>query len=178
MKVNEKSPAEWQALLDKKEEEITALQHQVDRLTQQLRLMQGRRFGAGSERTSELLDQMSFFNETEASAEPSTEETETVVYRKKKQKGKRELDLSSLSTERILHELPGAEQVCPECGGPLHPCGQEVLRRELVYIPAQYKVREHIQTVYSYRQCGKTGQNTPMKKSGVPKAMILGSGIS
>lgn len=82
------------------------------------------------------------------------------------------MDLSGLPTERIIHELPGAEQVCLECGGPLHPCGQEVLRRELVYIPAQYKVREHIQTVYSCRQCEKTGQNTPMKKSGVPKAMM------
>ena len=82
------------------------------------------------------------------------------------------MDLSGLPTERIIHELPGAEQVCPECGGLLHPCGQEVLRRELVYIPAQYKVREHIQTVYSCRQCEKTGQNTPMKKSGVPKAMM------
>ncbi len=178
MKVNEKSPAEWQALLDKKEEEITALQHQVDWLTQQLRLMQGRRFGAGSERTSELLDQISFFNETEASAEPSMGEPETETYRKKKQKGKRELDLSSLPTERIIHELPEEEQICPECGGALHPCGQEVLRRELVYIPAQYKVREHVQTVYSCRQCEKTGQNTPMKKSDVPKPMIPGSGIA
>ena len=35
-----KSHAEWQALLDKKEDEITALHRQVEWLTQQLRLTQ------------------------------------------------------------------------------------------------------------------------------------------
>lgn len=180
MEMNEKSPAQWQALLDKKEAEITALQHQVDWLTQQLRLMRGRRFGAGSERTVELLDQISFFNEAEAYAEPTASEPEPEenLHRKKKQKGKRELDLSQLPTERVIHELPEEERVCPECGGLLHPCGQEILRRELVYIPAQYKVREHIQTVYSCRQCEKTGQSVPMKKSNVPAPVIPGSGLA
>lgn len=121
--------------------------------------MRGRRFGASSERTVELLDQISFFNEVEANAEAVVNEPEPEenLQRKKKQKGKRELDLSQLPTERVIHELPEEERVCPECGGLLHPCGQEILRRELVYIPAQYKVREHIQTVYSCRQCEKTG---------------------
>ena len=40
------SAAEWRMLLAKKEEEITALQRQVDWLSQQLRLMRGQRFGA------------------------------------------------------------------------------------------------------------------------------------
>ncbi|MCX4374141.1 MAG: IS66 family transposase zinc-finger binding domain-containing protein, partial [Dysosmobacter sp.] len=111
-----KSHAEWQALLDKKEDEITALHRQVEWLTQQLRLTRGQN-------------------------------------KRRKQAGKREMDFSGLPVEQVIHELPETECVCPECGGPLHKCGQSVLRRELVYVPAKYTVVEHIQAVYSCRCC-------------------------
>ena len=58
-------------------------------------------------------------------------ELEQVTYKRRKQKGKRELDFSGLPVEQVIHELPEAEQVCLECGGKLHACGHEVLRREL-----------------------------------------------
>lgn len=180
MEKGTKSPAEWQALLDKKEDEITRLNQQIVWLTQQLRLMRGQRFGASSEYTQTILDQVSLFNE----AEYCTDETavvsnvEQITYQRKKRAGKRELDLSGLTTERIVHELPTEEQVCLECGGPLHTCGHEVLRRELSYTPAQYKVLEHIQTVYSCRHCEKRNDHVPMKKSEVPTPLIPGSGLA
>ena len=46
MKTQERSAAEWRALLDKKEDEIAFLHRQIDWLTQQLRLVRGQRFGA------------------------------------------------------------------------------------------------------------------------------------
>ena len=70
MKTNQNIPAEWQELLAKKEDEITALHRQVDWLTQQLRLMRSQRFGVSSEQTRTMFDpmeQISLFNETEAS---------------------------------------------------------------------------------------------------------------
>ncbi|MFQ8766056.1 MAG: IS66 family transposase zinc-finger binding domain-containing protein [Oscillospiraceae bacterium] len=42
--------------------------------------------------------------------------------------------------EQILHELPQEQRRCPQCGGELHACGHSVLRRELTYIPARYKL--------------------------------------
>ena len=69
------------------------------------------------------------------------------------------------------------ERVCPECGGALHQCGQSVARRELVYVPAQYKVVEHIQAVYSCRCCEQKNDKVPMKKGTVPAPLIPGSGI-
>lgn len=69
-----KSAAEWRTMLEKKEDEITALQRQVDWLTQQLRLTQGQRFGASSERTQVLSEQFSLFNEAEAVALPDAAE--------------------------------------------------------------------------------------------------------
>ena len=66
MKKKQEGAAKWQALLAKKDDEIASLNRQVEWLTQQLRLMQGQRFGASSERTQVLSEQFSLFNETEA----------------------------------------------------------------------------------------------------------------
>ena len=174
-----KSPAEWQALLAKKEDEITVLRRQVDWLTQQLHLMQGQRFGASSERTQVISEQLSLFNEAEALTDPNVPDPdrEEITYKRKKRIGKREMDFSGLPVEQIIHELPAAERVCPDCGGSLHKCGQTVLRRELVYVPAQYKVMEHIQTVYSCRCCEQKSDHVPMKKSVVPPPLFPGSGL-
>lgn len=179
MKTEKKSPAQWQALLQKKEEEIEALHRQVEWLTQQLRLRQGQHFGASSERTEDLSEQLSLFNEPEAAASPDVSEPdlEQITYQRKKRVGKREMDFSGLPTEQVIHELPEAERICPECGGPLHECGHSVRRRELSYIPAQYKVIEHIQTVYSCRHCEEHSDHVPMKKSEIPPALLPGSGI-
>ena len=150
MEKTHESAAEWQALLAKKEDEIASLNRQVEWLTQQLRLLQGQRFGVSSERTQAIIsEQFSLFNEAEELAEPKAAEPdlEQITYRRRKQAGKRELDFSRLPTEQVVHELPEEERVCPECGGALHQCGQSVARRELVYVPAQYKVVEHIQAV-------------------------------
>ena len=179
MKEEKKSTAEWRALLAKKEEELTVLQRQVDWLSQQLRLTRGQRFGASSEQTQVLSEQFCLFNEAETVASPEAAEPdlEQITYKRKKRKGKREADFSGLPTEQVIHELPEEERICPECGEPLHACGHTVLRRELTYIPAQYKVVEHVQTVYSCRCCEGTNDHVPMKKSTVPPALLSGSGI-
>ncbi len=170
---------EWQALLAKKDKEIASLNKQVEWLTQQLRLLQGHRFGASSEQTQVLSEQFSLFNETEMLADPKAAEPdlEQITYKRRKQVGKRELDFSGLPTEQVIHELPEEERVCPECGGALHQCGQSVTRRELVYVPAQYKVVEHIQAVYSCRRCERENDHVPMKRGAVPAPLIPGSGI-
>ena len=180
MKQEWKNAAEWQALLTKKEDEIASLNRQVEWLTQQLRLMQGRRFGASSEQTQALSEQFSLFNEAEALADPKVAEPdlEQITYKRRKQAGKREMDFSSLPTEQVVHELPEKERVCPECGGTLHRCGQSVVRRELVYVPAKYTVVEHIQAVYSCRRCERENDHVPMKKSAVPAPLLPNSGIA
>ena len=79
------------------------------------------------------------------------------------------------SSEKTVE--PQEQRCCPRCGGELHACGHSVLRRELTYIPAQYKLTEHIQTAYSCRQCERAETSVPMKKSTVPPALLPGSGI-
>ena len=105
-------------------------------------------------------------------------ELEQVTYKRRKQKGKRELNFSGLSVEQVIHELLEAEQVCLECGGKLHSCGHEVLRRELAYVPAQYKVVEYVQTVYACRCYERNSDHAFLRKSKVPAPLIPGSGVA
>ncbi|GLG02805.1 hypothetical protein Alches_28470 [Alicyclobacillus hesperidum subsp. aegles] len=49
------------------------------------------------------------------------------------------------------------------------------IRRELVHIPAQTKVREHVQQQYACRTCDKHGTETPMVKAQMPRPTIPGS---
>lgn len=72
------------------------------------------------------------------------------------------------------HDLPEFEQVCPECGGRLHVMGREK-RRELVIIPAQVKIREHIYKVYACRDCEKDECGVPIVKTSIDDAVIKGS---
>ena len=169
--------AQWRDLLHKKDREIEALHRQIDWLTQQLRRLNGRVYGRSSERSAELQEQLCLF---EASSHETVRETPSeasVLCRRKKRCGKREADFSGLPVEQILHELPQEQRRCPQCGGELHACGHSVLRRELTYIPAQYKLTEHIQAAYSCRQCERAETSVPMKKSTVPPALLPGSGI-
>ena len=104
MKTQERSAAEWRALLDKKEDEIAFLHRQIDWLTQQLRLVRGQRFGASSEQTQALLEQVSLFQEAESEscAKMPEPELEQVTYKRRKQKGKRELDIHIFSDQSSL----------------------------------------------------------------------------
>ena len=177
MKRDMNEAAQWRDLLHKKDREIEALYQQIDWLTQQLRRLNGRVYGRSSERSAELQEQLCLF---EASSHETVRETPSeasVLCRRKKRCGKREADFSGLPVEQILHELPQEQRRCPQCGGELHACGHSVLRRELTYIPAQYKLTEHIQTAYSCRQCERAETSVPMKKSTVPPALLPGSGI-
>ena len=145
---------------------------------EQFRLAQHRRYGASSEKT-ECPEQLGMFNEAEVLAD-DTPEVEEISYTRKKRKGKRKEFYEGLPTEQVVHELPKSERVCPDCGGPLHACGQEVLRREVEVIPAQIHAKEHIQVVYGCRGCEQKSDSDalPMVKADVPAPVISGSGIA
>lgn len=163
-------------------EQVHSLTDENKYLAEQNALLRQWLFGRKSEQKIVVADdvQLRLFNEAETECDETVSETEIeqITYKRKKSKGKREMDFSGLPTEQIVHELPENECVCPDCGGMLHTCGHDVLRRELTVIPAQYIVTEHIQTVYSCRECEKNSIETPMLKSEVPAPLIKGSGVA
>ena len=76
--------------------------------------------------------------------------------KKKKTKGGKLRMVSGLPKETIDFRLSEEEQICPECGEKLIEV-RKTIRRELIVIPAQVKVKEYIDAVYACRNCQKNG---------------------
>ncbi len=156
----------YKARNEKLEIEEEALEAKLKWYEEQFRLSQQRRFGSSSEKTNP--DQLSLFNEAEATANPDIEEPtlETITITRKK-RNRRDDKLETLPTESIEYRLSAEEQVCSCCAGPLHEMITQV-RREIEVIPAQVKVKKHVQYVYSCRHCERNEIKTPIVTAKMP----------
>jgi len=157
--------------------EYEALQQQNAWLMEQIKLLNRRLFGVSSERLEpELSQQLNLFHEAETQHAEGTPEPEPpeITYERKKQKGKREQDLSGLPVERIEHELPPEDRICPECGDVMKDIGVHV-HRSLKMIPAKLAVVEDVTHTYACDPCGKAGDYTPMVSAEAPAPLIPGS---
>lgn len=159
------------------EQENADLTAKMNWLMEQVRLGRHRQFGPSSERT-DLGQLMFLFNEAETTIElepvPAESEKDTITYQRKKQKGHRETVLKDLPVERVEHRLPEEKQVCQICGDHLHEMSTEVHRR-LVIIPAQAKIVEDVQYIYSCRRCEHEDMTTPIVSAPMPAPVIPGS---
>jgi len=165
----------WDEIIAEKDARIAELEALVKHYEELFHLAQHRRFCASSEKTN--VNQLSYFyNESEVDAAPLSEEPEyeEIRYKRRKRKGKRKDDLSSLPVETINYTLPEDERICPEHNIPLHVMGHEK-RQELKVIPARVVVVEHCQEVYSCRVCEKESDHVTIMKAPVPAPVIRGS---
>ena len=82
-----------------------------------------------------------------------------------------------IPVETVEHVLREDERVCPDCGGPMHSIGSEVVRRDLKIIPAKAVVTEHIRHAYSCRNCEQNSadNSVPVIKAELPPQVIKGS---
>lgn len=144
---------------------------------EQFRLNQSKRFGASSEKTS--LDQLAFFNEAEKIAHPKAQEptVEEITVKRRKARGLNKDTMADLPVEVIEYHLPEGEQVCPKCHHSLHVMSKEV-RRELIIIPAEVKVVEHVRDVCACRNCEKENTSTPIITAPMPAPVLQGSFVS
>ncbi len=163
------------AALQEKLKKQNELEARLKWFEEQFRLLQHKRFGVSSEKTHP--GQLELFNETEQEANPELPEPslETITYqRRRKKRGQRQTMLENLPVETVEYRLSPEEQVCSCCGGTMHEMSTKV-RQELVYIPAELKVKKHVRYVYSCRKCENEGINTPIKTASMPKPAIPGS---
>lgn len=155
---------------DQMYDQLEMVNAKLDRMTEQLALLQNDRYGRKSEKMDVIDGQLSFiFNESEALienafvVEPSPEEVlETVMVKRKKKKGKREEDLSRLPVVPIPHELSEEEliELFGENGWKTLP--DETFLRVRVE-PAQYTVEEHHVCVYASKKEDKIVRATRPK---------------
>jgi len=156
---------------------VSELETLVKYYEEQFRISKHRQFGASSEKSEYDFTQLSLFNEAELFADANVPEPELVEvekhYRKQTRLTTDKLP-EDLPVEIVEYGLPESEQICPECGGPLHVMGHET-RRELVIIPAQVKIREHVRKIYACRDCEKDECGVPILKSQTDEPVIKGS---
>lgn len=168
------SKEEYEELQALKAQNADLLQR-VDFLLQQMRLARHRQFGSSSEKSE--YDQVSLFDEAEATAdataaEPTVTEVQAHV-RKKAAQGLEKLP-EDLPVEIIEHTLPEEEQVCPACGHGLHVIGKN-MRETLKLIPAKAVIERHVQYVYGCRDCEQNACEVPIVKAPMEPPLIAGS---
>ncbi len=127
---------------------IEKLQHQIE---QMLRA----RYGQRADRADRFdPNQLSLFELEELAAglaentqEDPPEPKPAPEKSKKKGHGRNAIP-DNLPRERVVHEVPEAERVCPKCGGECRCIGEET-SRQLEYVPASLKVIEHARLKYA-----------------------------
>lgn len=138
------------------QEKNAEFEKRLDFLTEQIALSQHHRFGSSSEKLpyADEAQQLGFFNDVEAEAAkasgliPEEDTIDVNSHKRKKEKGKRDLDLSNFPVVRIEHMLTEEEQICSDCHKALKLVTTESYKY-LKYIPAHFETEEHVVGVHS-----------------------------
>jgi len=160
------------------ENRIAELQQENKRLHDTVDYLTRKLFGRSSEKTAALTSgQFSLFDEAEVEADPRAPEPdlkEVQSWRRKKYKGQRKELLKDIPHEKKLAKLAEEDMFCETCETPLKPVGEEFVRTEIEYIPAQVRVIDYYRETYECRTCRRNGEPY-MEKSPMPAPVILHS---
>ncbi len=137
-------------------EQLQQKNHEIDSLQHRLQQMLHRMFGRSAERIDPkqmvlfetLLNQL-------APPTPTREVTDESVPSAPRPSanghGRRRLP-SDLPRQKVIHDLPEDQKLCPCCGKMRHVIGQEI-SEQLEFIPAKLTVIEHVRLKYACRSC-------------------------
>lgn len=161
------------------ENRISELEQENKRLHETVAYLTRKLFGKSSEKTSALsLGQESLFDEAEVEADPKVPEPdlkeEANKYQSKRFKGQRKELLKDLPRTKRLCQLVDEDRVCETCEDELVLVGEEFVRTELEFIPAQVRVIDYYRETFECRTCRKNDEPY-MEKSPVPDPVILHS---
>ena len=175
MKINtayqEKSKEELLALLAEKDSHINQQSHQIDALTEMLRIYRYRQFGNKSEKSSP--DQISIFNEAKLPKKPddiikADEEIYVTAHTRTKSPGRKPLP-ENLPREQRIYDLTEEEKICA-CGQSLTHIKDETCE-QLDIIPARVYVIQHVKKKYACRHCEETIKTATMPAQPIPRSI-------
>ena len=165
------------------ENKIGILQQHIERLEEQFRLAQLKRFAPSSEKFGA---QGCLFNEAEVAVEAqpavaddvvdaddtdaTNDEAEVDASVPKTKRGRKPLP-AHLRRVRIEHDLADVDKVCACCDGALHRMGEEV-SEQLHIVPAKVEVLQHVRFKYACRQCEQHGIASNIITSAMPAQPI------
>lgn len=146
-----------QASSDTIQKQNEALIRQIEDLKEQIAILTQHRFGKSTETKNHISGQLSFdlenmcvLNEAEMLIEngiPEEPQFEKVIVRRKRTKGKRDINLKDIETETLDHDVE-EEELKERFPNGYHSLKDEVYK-ELQYIPARFKVIEHHIKIYA-----------------------------
>lgn len=138
--------------------ELAAANEKIARLQQELAFLKKALYGQKSEKSEYVLEgaeQLSLFNEAECEESPRKRETEEPVvvpaHTRKKRRTHDEM-AENLEVEEVVHAADANE--CDICGADTQAVGKELIRDELIYVPARLFVRKHYAEVCKCTACG------------------------
>nr|WP_202961225.1 IS66 family transposase [Haloplasma contractile] len=159
---------------------IEQMSVELSNVKEQLKLAHKALFGPKSEKTDvKHPEQYSLFNEAEVEAdftvdEPTVEEIQTKRVKRNPKRSREELFKELPVHKTIEYRLTEEERLCPNGHGPMKEISTEVTK-ELIVIPQQIKVVEHVRYVYGCEPCEKENINTPITTATMPNRVIPGS---
>ena len=156
------------------ENTVAELSVLVKHFEELFKLSQLKRFGASSEKTFPDAQQITLFGDDEPSVVIDKPKSVENPQKRRKQKGKRQEDLSKLPLEIITHEIPEEERDCPECGEMMTEIGVST-RDELKIIPAHVIHVQHRCKAYKCPVCTATSDKTPIIRAMMPAPLIKNS---
>lgn len=160
--------------------ELELANQRYERMLEQIRLAQAKRFGASSEKTKGgTQGQPGLFDEAEAilaqlPAEAIPEPTAQTLPSQSATRKKRMVQIANLDIEEVHHEIEATACFCAKCSGALHVMGSEQ-RDVLEFVPAHFKIVRHIRAKYACRACEKQGERTAPLLAPLSTPLIPGS---
>jgi transposase len=147
------------------------LKAQLQDALEQIKLLSNKLYGKSSEKTN-LPDDI--VNEAEAlnDSNPDLEEPdyEKIIYLRNKKRKKRKKIFEDIPVEVIEYYLTNDD--CPNCPeGKLHIM-KKIVRCELLYTPAEFKVLKHLIAIYCCRNCNENEEHATIIKANSPPALI------
>ncbi|WP_414838613.1 IS66 family transposase [Carnobacterium sp. TMP28] len=122
---------------------------------------------------TDLFEDDPSFNCPEQTGTQSDEEiNEVATIRRHKKKGHQKEKIAHLPVVEHLYREENC--TCPQCASAMKEIGKEIIREEVVYVPARLENHRHVRYSYSCQNCQKTG-DTFIIKAEVPKAPLNGS---
>lgn len=146
-------------------------EQQIDLYKEKIRLLANKLFAAKADSVA-----VSLFNEVEPLSELSEEdelhtEDDDKRSRSKGKSKPRKIIPDHLPSERVIHELPADANFCKADGKPLHKIGEE-MTRELDFVPAKFRVIEHVTIKYGCRSCEAAPVQSSRPQQLLPKSVL------
>jgi transposase len=157
------------------QQECRALEQKYERALQQIKDYFNKLFRPRSEKLNENQMELVFEALLDLGfTQPQLEVVEEEVFEKPrtartKRTGGREALPKDLPVERIETQLPEGT-CCSSCHGDLTRIREEV-SRQLEYVPASFKILEHVRGVYACRACEDTVTTTPKAQKVIDKGL-------